>query len=154
MASLTKLCKSQHRRLFLAAQADAKTFPGGITGLSEQLGINNTTLANQLNPDHESTPPTLATVLEIIVITGGARMLIALCSLGSCVPISMIVEQRSREEAIGLFLKFVSTASKALGNGSEFASDGKFNSEECAKLEVFLMSLIKSSFELLNSLKN
>ena len=153
MASRNNLCKSEHRRLFLAAQADVKTFPGGITGLSEQLEINKTTLANQLNPDHEATPPTLATILELINVTGGRRSLVALCSLGNCVPFSMVIEQRGKKEAIALFLGFVSTASKTLGSGSEFASDGNFDATECAQLEMLLMDLIKSAFELLNAIK-
>lgn len=154
MAHMDKLCKNENRRVFLALQADAKSYPGGITGLSEQLGINKTTLANQLNPNHEATPPTFSRVLEIIVQTGGQRTLVAICALGSSVPFQMIVEERGKQEAISLFLGFVTTASKTLGTGSEFASDGNFDADECARLELLLMDLIKSSYELLHAIKN
>ena len=146
-----KLCKKSMTYFF--NQADAKSYPGGITELSEQLGINKTTLANQLNPNHEATPPTFSRVLEIIIQTSGQRTLVAICALGSSVPFHMVIEERSKPEAVSLFLGFVSTASKTLGSGSEFASDGNFNATECAQLELLLMDLIKSSFELLNAIR-
>ena len=153
MASLNNLCKSEHRRVFLSMQGDAKTFPGGITGLSEQLGINKTTLANQLNPDHDAAPPTMGTVIEIIVLTSGSRTLIALCSLGNYVPFEMVVQERTPAEAVSMFLKFVQAASTTIGDGSSFAADGKFDAGERQKLEEFLLNTIRSASELLNALR-
>ena len=65
--------KSTHRALFLALQADAKEFPGGISGVAKLIGVNGNTLANGINPDHPTAPPPFATIVEIITLTQARR---------------------------------------------------------------------------------
>ena len=58
--------KQTDRGLFLALQADAKDYPGGIRALAEMLGVNGNTLGNGLNPDHDAQPPSFALTSRFI----------------------------------------------------------------------------------------
>ena len=55
--------KQSHRALFLALQADAKEFPGGIRAIAEAMGMNGNTFANGINPDHDAPPPSFSAIL-------------------------------------------------------------------------------------------
>jgi hypothetical protein len=151
MSTVNELCKREHRQLFLALHADAKTYPGGITALADEFGCNRNTLASQLNPDSEQKPPAFSSVLEILIRTGGRRSIYALCRLVDKVPMDMVVQHRSPQEAIGLFLKLVAAASRALEQGSNAASDGHFSSMERKGLELLLLELMRATGELLNA---
>ena len=78
-----RLTKQTHRSLFLAMQADAKEFPGGIRAIAEVMGMNGQTLANGINPDHEAPPPSFAVVLEIVVLAQAKRTVFSLSQLES-----------------------------------------------------------------------
>ena len=98
---MTASPKQEHRALFLAMQADAKSFPGGIRALAELMGLNATSLANALNPDHDSQPPAFGRVLEIIKLTQGRRGVFAIAQLVGQVPMDVAFEHRCRHESIG-----------------------------------------------------
>ncbi|GEM_PF-3360223 len=151
--TLNDLCKREHRRLFLALHADAKTYPGGISGLAREMGINGNTLTSQLNADSDHKPPAFSHIIELIVLTGGRRSIYAMCQLVGKVPMEMPMQDRSQEEAIRLFLKLVGTASKTFDTGSEAAADGVFCARERAVLEPLLLELLVATGELLNSIR-
>lgn len=146
--------KTTNRALFLAMQADAMEYPGGISALASAMGMNATTLANGLNPDHDSYPPSFTVIVEIIKIAQARRTIFALSGLIGQVPMEFCVDQKSPEEAISLFLKLVSTASTAFGAGSDFAQDGRFDAKERKELEPMLFALMKATAELMQSLRS
>lgn len=145
--------KSTHRALFLALQADTKEFPGGISGVAKLLGVNGNTLSNGLNPDHPTAPPPFSTIVEIITLTQARRAVFSLAQLVNQVPMDFEIEDRSPNEAIALFLSLVTSASNALGVGSEAAKDGRFDPCERKEIEPLLLALMKASSELLHAIR-
>jgi hypothetical protein len=145
--------KQTHRALFLALQADAKEYPGGIRAIAEAMGLNGNTLANGINPDHESPPPSFGAILEIIVVAQAKRAVFALAHLVGQVPMDFELEPRDPVEAVRLFLSLVSSASNLLGVGSEAAKDGRFCADERRALEPLLLALMKATGELLQSVR-
>lgn len=145
--------KQAHRALFLALQADAKEFPGGITELALRIGLNKTTLANGLNPDNEALPPSFTTILEIILLAQARRSIFAFCQLVGQVPMDFEIEHRSPKEVVSLFLSLIHSASDLLGKGSEAAKDGNFDHDERKMLEPLLLGLMRASGELLNAVR-
>lgn len=145
--------KQAHRALFLALQADAKEFPGGIRALAESMGLNGNTLANGINPDHEAAPPSFAAIVEIIVLAQARRAVFALAHLVGQVPMDFETEDRSPADSIRLFMELVGTASRSLADGSARAQDGHFCAEDKRALEPLLLALIKCATELLQSFR-
>lgn len=150
---MKRTAKQDHRALFLALQADAKGFDGGISAVAGIMGINGTTLANGLNPDHDSPPPSFATVIELISLVQAKRSMFALAQLVGQYPADIEVEDRSPKEAIILFLSLIQTASNLFGVGSEFAKDNDFSVQERKELQPFLLSLMKATAELMHSIQ-
>ncbi len=148
------MCKKQHRALFLALSADCKLFPGGISSLAVQLGINKTSLANQLNPDHESKPPTFANFLELILLTGGHRSLFSVCHMNGFIPMPIDISDKDEKTAIDSFFRFVHCVSEVLGAGSEYAADGRIDAHERNALEPMLIAGIQASCDLLRTLRS
>ncbi|MDR1310267.1 MAG: hypothetical protein LBK01_00075 [Burkholderiaceae bacterium] len=145
--------KQTHRALFLALQADAKEFPGGIRAIAQTMGMNGNTLANGINPDHEALPLSFGVILEIIVLSQARRAVFALAQLVGQVPMDFELEQRNTEDAVRLFLSLVSAASGLFGTGSEAAKDGRFDPEERKVIEPLLLDLMKASAELLQAIR-
>lgn len=145
--------KQTHRALFLALQADAKEYPGGIRALADVMSMNGSTLANGLNPDHEAPPPSFGVILEIVVLAQAKRTVFALAQLVGQMPMDFDMEQRNPAEAVRLFLSLVSSASEVFGTGSEAAKDGRFDAGERRALEPLLLGLMQSSAELLQSIR-
>ena len=146
--------KEVHRSLFLALQADAKEFPGGISGIAKSIGMNGKTLANGLNPDHEAPPPSFSVILEIIVLTQAKRSVFAIAQLVNQVTMDLDEpsDSCSEEKQIELFLTLVSSASKVMGDGSEFAKDKNFNASERRELAPLLLSLMQITASLYESI--
>ena len=142
-------CKQSDRALFLALQADAKDYPGGIRALAEDIGINGNTLGNGLNPDHDAQPPSFAVILEIVKIAQAKRTVFALAQMVGQVPMDFELEQRSPTEAVSMFLSLIHTASDLFGKGSEFAKDHRFDAVERQQLEPLLLALMKATGEML-----
>ncbi|MCW5323720.1 hypothetical protein D5039_22020 [Verminephrobacter aporrectodeae subsp. tuberculatae] len=145
--------KQTHRAMFLALQADAKEFPGGIRAIAEVIGMNGNSLSNGLNPSHEAQPPSFAVILEIIVLAQARRAVFALAHLVGQVPMDFELESRSPAEAVRMFLSLVSSASALLGTGAEAAKDGRFDADERRELEPLLLTLMKVTGELLQSVR-
>lgn len=141
--------KQAHRALFLALQADAKEFPGGIRAIAETMGMNGSTLANGINPDHEAPPPSFTVILELVVLAQSKRAIFALAQLVGQVPMDFELEQKSPNEAVQMFLSLIGTISNLMATGSEFAKDFKFDAKERKELEPLLLLLMKATGELL-----
>lgn len=94
--------KQAHRALFLALQADAKEYPGGVRAIAETMGMNGNTLANGINPDHEAPPPSFSVILEIVVVAQAKRAIFALAHLVGQVPMDFELEERPPAEAVRL----------------------------------------------------
>lgn len=146
-------CKQVDRGFFLGLQADAKDYPGGIRALAESIGINPTTLANCLNPDHDAQPPSLAVLLEIVKAAQARRAVFSICQMVGQVPMDFELENRSPAESVRLFLSLMHTVGDLLGAGSEAAKDGRFDAEERQMLEPLLLGLMKAAGELLQSVR-
>lgn len=147
------MIKNKHRSLFLAMQADAKDFPGGIRGVAEFMGRNGNTLGNQLNPDHEAAPPSLDVLVELMKLTKGKRTAFALAQLVDQVTMDVQFDHRSPAESVQMFMALVHEAGDVLGKGSEFAADLRFDAQERKALEPLLMKLLQATVELLHSLR-
>lgn len=138
--------KREYRALFLALQADAKKYPGGIRALAEIIGVNGSTLANNLNPDHESLPPSFATIIEIIIQAQGKSSVFAISQLVGQVPMDLMIDDGGLDSnQIDVFLKLVKRASDLLGKGSEAASDMRFDAMERRELLPLLLALMQVS---------
>lgn len=145
--------KQTHRALFLALQADAKEFPGGISAIAKHLEMNGNTLSNGINPDHESPPPSMTAIMEIIVLAQAKRAVFALAHLVGQVPMDFELESRDPADAMHLFLTLVGSASEMLGTGSDRAQDGRFCAEDRRVLEPLLLALMKAAGEFLQSIR-
>jgi len=145
--------KQVHRALFLALQADAKEYPGGVRGIAETLGMNGNTLSNGINPDHESPPPSFSVILEIVMLAQARRTVFALAHMVGQVPMDFELEPRDPAVAVHLFLSLVSSASNLFGVGSEAAKDGRFDAAERRALEPMLLGLMKATGELLQAVR-
>jgi hypothetical protein len=145
--------KQTDRGLFLALQADAKDYPGGIRALAEMLGVNGNTLGNGLNPDHDAQPPSFALIVEIIKTAQAKRTVFALSQIVGQVPMDFELENNSPAEAVRLFLTLMHTVGEVLGKGSDAAKDGRFDADERRMLEPLLLGLMKSAGELLQSVR-
>lgn len=145
--------KHTDRSLFLALQADAKEFPGGIRALADHIGVNGNTLGNTLNPDHEAPPPSFALILEIIKLAQAKRTVFSLAQMVGQVPMDFELENHSRAEAVRMFLTLIHTASDLFGKGSEYAKDGAFDADERQALEPLLLALMKATGELLQTVR-
>ena len=148
---ITRPCKIEYRSLFLALQADAKSYPGGISALADTLGINRTSLCNCLNPDHESQPPSFAVILEIINLCDAKRAIFALAQLTDQIPMDICLSNASESSQINLFLSLVGSIAPILNNGSEAAKDGRFDAKEKKDLAPMLLSLIQVASQLYKS---
>lgn len=148
-----KPTKEIHRALFLALQADAKEFPGGIRALADAMGMNGNTLSNGINPDHDAPPPSFAAILEIITLAQAKRAMFALAQLVGQVPLDMELEDQSPAEAVRLFLSLISTASELFGKGTEAAKDFHFNAAERQMLEPLLLSLMQAAGQVLKAVR-
>lgn len=145
--------KQSHRALFLALQADAKEYPGGVRAIAEAMGMNGNTLANGINPDHDAPPPSFGVILEIVIVAQARRTVFALAHLVGQVPMDFELEERPPAEAVRLFLSLVASASSLFGTGSEAAKDGRFDADERRQLEPLLLGLMKASGELLQAIR-
>lgn len=145
--------KSKHRGLFLAMRADCKDYPGGLVAIAPALGRNYHTLANQMNPDSEQVPPSLEVMVEIMKMTGGKRTAFALAQLVDQVTMDVQFDHHPPHEAVKMFMGLVHEASEAMGKGSEFAADMRFDATERMQLEPLLMALLRSTVELLHTLR-
>lgn len=145
--------KQAHRALFLALQADAKEYPGGVRAIAETMGMNGNTLANGINPDHEAPPPSFSVILEIVVVAQAKRAIFALAHLVGQVPMDFELEARPPAEAVKLFLSLVKASSELFSTGSEAAMDGRFDADERRALEPLLLALMKASGELLQAIR-
>lgn len=149
----TRPTKQAHRALFLALQADAKEYPGGIKAIAEAMGVNGNTLANALNPDHENQPPSFAVILEIVAVAQAKRAVFALAQLVGQVPMDMELQPRSQPEAVRTFLSLVCSSSKTFCTGSEAAKDGRFDAIERKELEPLVLEMMQVCAELLQSIR-
>ncbi|KFJ09115.1 hypothetical protein DR66_2366 [Delftia acidovorans] len=145
--------KQTHRALFLALQADAKEFPGGISAIAKHLDMNGNTLANGINPDHESAPPSMSAVLEIIVLAQAKRTVFALSHLVGQVPMDFELEPRDPADAMRLFLALAGKAGKTVTVTSAAAADGHFCAEDRRTMEPFVLALMKAAGEFLQSIR-
>lgn len=149
-----KTTKQEYRALFLALQADAKAYPGGITAIASAMGCNGNTLANGLNPNHEAPPPSFPVILEVITVAQAQRAVRELARLVGQVPIDLPqIQERTPREAVGLFLGLVQSASDVLGRGSAAAQDGMFTPSERREVEPLLAALIQAAAELQQALR-
>lgn len=146
--------KDTDRSLFLAMQADAKDYPGGIRALAEMLGVNGNTLGNSLNPDSDSSAPSMAVLVELIKMAQAKRTVFALAQMVGQVPMDFDLEQHSHAEAVRMFLTLIHSASDLFGKGSEFAKDGRFDAHERQHLEPLLLALMKATGELLQAVRS
>ncbi len=145
--------KQTHRALFLALQADAKEYPGGVKAIAETMGINGNTLSNGINPDHEAPPASFSVILEIIVLAQAKRAVFALAQLVDQITMDFELEHRSPAEAVKLFMDLMTSIGVVLSTGSEAAKDGRFDADERKKLEPLLLALMKVTGELLQSIR-
>lgn len=145
--------KTTYRALFLALQADAKEYPGGIRAIAEVMGINGATMANGLNPDSDAPPPSFAVILEVIVLAQAKRAVFALSQLVGQVPMDFCLDQRSPGEAIKLFMDLMSMTGHVIEKGSRAAKDFRFDHDERKMLEPLLLALMKAAGELLQSIR-
>jgi len=143
--------KQKNRALFLAMQADAKDFPGGIRAVAEFMGRNGNTLGNQLNPEHEAAPPSLEVFVELIKLTHGTRSAFAVAQLVDQVLMDVSTEDRNPAESVQMFMRLVHEASELFAKGTEFAKDLKFDATERKEMEPLLMALLKATVELLKT---
>lgn len=150
---MRKPIKQVHRALFLALQADAKEFPGGIRAIADSMGMNGNTLANGINPDHDAPPPSFGVILEIVMLAQARRTVFALARMVGQVPMDFELESRDPAEAVRLFLALVNSASQSLAVGSERASDGHFCADDRRALEPLLTQLMKATGELLQAIR-
>lgn len=148
---MKRTIKETHRALFLALQADAKEYPGGIRGLAEVIGINGNTLANGFNPDHEAQPPSFAVIVESIVLMQGKRSVFYMTRLVNQYPVDMDIDigTHTGKQVVESFLTLVMASSNTLSHGSESAKDGVFDAKERNELEPLLLEMIKAATELL-----
>lgn len=150
----TRPIKQTHRALFLALQADAKEFPGGVTAIAHAMGMNGNTLANGLNPDHEAAPPSFGVIIEIIMLAQAKRSVFAMAQLVNQITVDVEgTEPRGAGEPVKLFLDLMSRLSQVIGTGSAAAQDGRFDADERRMLEPLLMAMVKASVELLASMR-
>lgn len=155
MKDRLRTIKQDYRALFLALQADAKKYPGGIRALAEIIGVNGTTLANNLNPDHEASPPSFATVLEVINHAQAKSAVYTIANLVGQVPMDIQGDcDYNEKDQIKHFLGLVSSASLLLNHGSEAAKDFRFDAHEKQQLRPLLIDLIKTSAHLFRSLND
>lgn len=145
--------KQSHRALFLALQADAKGYPGGVRAIADAMAMNGNTLANGLNPDHDAPPPSFSAILEIIVLAQARRSVFALAHLVGQVPMDFELQARAPRDAVLLFLCLVKSASHALADGAERARDGHFCADDRRALEPLLLALMQVTGELLQTVR-
>ena len=151
---MRKPLKQTHRALFLALQADAKEYPGGISAIAKTMGMNGNTLSNGINPDHDALPPSFAAIIEIIVVAQARRAVFVMAQMVGQMTVDAEGESgKAPGEAISLFLSLVGRASELLGKGSEAAKDGRFDAEERRLLEPLLVSLMQAVSDLLQSVR-
>lgn len=147
------MIKQTNRSLFLAMQADAKDFPGGIRAIADFLGRNSNTLGNQLNPDHDAAPPSMEVMVDLIKLAQGKRTTFALAQLAGQVTMEMQFDHRPPGESVQRFMALVREASAVFGKGAEFAEDFRFDPAERKALEPLLMGLLKATGEMLQDIR-
>ncbi|AKH39170.1 MULTISPECIES: phage regulatory CII family protein [Nitrosomonas] len=128
----------------LALQRDAKAFNGGITELAKRLGKSPIGLANSLDPNHETQPPSFSTIINMIDLTQEKRAVFEICQLVNQIPMDMDMSgnDMSDEGQVKHFLSLVATASACLNKGSEHLSnDGKYDAFERKELAPLLLAL-------------
>ncbi|MFA5633303.1 MAG: phage regulatory CII family protein [Porticoccaceae bacterium] len=146
--------KQTHRALFLALQADAKEYPGGIRAIAAAMGVNGNTLANGLNPDHEAPAPSFSTIIEIITLAQARRAIFSLAQIVGQVPMDIELEAVDPKKALIAFFELVQSASRTLDAGSTAAKDGHFCLDERRQLEPLLLLLMKTAAELLQAIRS
>ena len=143
--------KHDYKPIFEALESDIKTSTGGYKGITDKLNVTEKTLRNQVDPNCDVSPPTLANFLEIINRTKGKRTVAELAIL---VDKSLIDLDYSDEggNQIDVFLKVAGRASKLLSTGFEAAEDNRFDAVEREQLLPLLLELMQVSGRLYKAL--
>lgn len=145
--------KHKNRALFLAMQADAKDFPGGIRAVAEYMGRNGNTLGNQLNPEHEAAPPSMEVLIELIKLTHGRRTVFGIAQLVDQVTFDQPASTTDSAAAVTQFLELLHEASEVFAAGSEFAKDLRFDADERKRLEPLLLHLMQATADTLKAVR-
>lgn len=145
--------KDRYRSLFLALQADAKEYPGGIRAMAEVMGINGGTLSNGINPDHEAPPPSFAVILEMIALCQARRSVFSIAQLVGQIPMDLDIEHPSESESMQKMFTLMSKAGAMLMHASEHVRDGRIDADERRELEPVLYSLLQATAEMIRAIR-
>lgn len=145
--------KTDYRSVFKAMDADIKT-GGGYGDITSQLNVTEKTLRNQVDPNCDVSPPTLANFLEIINLTKGKRTVSALASLVDKALIDLDYSDCCDKSQVEVFLQLATKASKLLSTGLEAAEDNRFDAIEREQLLPLLLELIQVSGKLCKRLNS
>lgn len=145
--------KERYRSLFLALQADAKEYPGGIRAMAEVMGLNGGTLSNGVNPDHEALPPSFAVILELITLCQAKRTVFALAQLVNQIPMDLDIDHATEAESMQRMFTLIHQSGAMLQQASEHMRDGRIDQNERRQLEPVLYRLLQATAEMIRSIR-
>lgn len=134
--------KTRFRPVFVALHCDAKRYPGGVTALANELGMNPSVLADKLNPNIFDKVPTARELLEVFERTRSVPTANALALLIDRTTVRIGDADASPREVVQAFMALTRRASEAMAQGAEALEDGRIDPDERAVLEPMVDELI------------
>ena len=138
---------SKHHHVVAAAQAAAKNFHNGITGLAGAMGKGANILSNKLNPNCDKNHLTLVEAAELTELTQSPKIVDTLAALIGRVSVQLPCNSLSLNDLSIQFCELMKEAgdigaaiSKASGADSECA--GRISPSERKRIEKELRDLI------------
>ncbi|NTV11077.1 MAG: hypothetical protein HGA47_09930 [Zoogloea sp.] len=141
-----KLVKDRFRPVFVALQADAKRFDGGIAELARLMGRNPQVVSNMLNPNSDATP-TAEVVLDVIELAQATTAVNAIALLVGQAAVDVSVMDRSPRQALEVFMTLVQDAGAATKRAAAALQDGRLDARERNELGPLLDALIAAAVE-------
>ena len=137
--------KTRFRAVFVSLHGDAKRYPGGVTALAHELGMNPAVLADKLSPNIFDKVPTVRELLEVFERTHSVPTANALALLLDRTTVPVAVAHQAPRDVAMSFLSLVKQAGAATSMGADALVDGALDADERAALGPLLDDLISAA---------
>ena len=136
--------KARNRSLFVALQADAKRYPGGISALAHEMGMDPRVLADKINPNCFDKVLKVGELLELIERLESVRAVNVIASYVDRTTVS-VPAVTSPAEVMRAFMALTRRASDAMATGAKALEDERLDAGERAELLPLLDDLINAA---------
>ena len=136
--------KARNRSLFVALQADAKRYPGGISALAHEMGMDPRVLADKINPNCFDKVLKVGELLDLIERLESVRAVNVIASYVDRTTVS-VPAVTSPAEVMRAFVALTRRAADVMASGAKALEDERLDAPEREELLPLLDDLINSA---------